>query len=139
MKANTSPWPSVRSAQVAGVLLGVLLIQLSWLIATPAAALKAIPVGAEQGRIEITDKGEFLDSRGDNIQVETAPGRDGLAGRMGVKASAPGLSPNWVVFALTNVTDRPVERWLTAERYNVIGSGVVWPDLDARRIEAVGG
>ncbi len=137
MKANSSPWPSVRSAQLAGVLLGLLLIQLSWLIAQPAAALKAIPVGSEQGRIEVTDKGEFLDSRGDNIQVETAPGRDGLAGRMGVKASAPGLSPNWVVFALTNVTDRPVERWLTAERYNVIGSGVVWPDLDARRIEAV--
>ena len=30
-----------------------------------------------------------------------------------------------------------MERWLTADRYNVVGSGAVWPDLDARRIEAV--
>ena len=41
------------------------------------------------------------------------------------------------MFALTNPTDKPIERWLTADRYNIIGSGVVWPDLDARRIEAV--
>ena len=41
------------------------------------------------------------------------------------------------MFALTNPTDKPIERWLTAERYNIIGSGAVWPDLDARRIEAV--
>ena len=37
-----------------------------------------------------------------------------------------------MVFALTNPTDKPIERWLTAERYNVIGSGAVWPDLDAQ-------
>ena len=30
--------------------------------------------------------------------------------------------------------DKPVERWLTAARYNVVGSGAVWPDLDAQRI-----
>ena len=41
------------------------------------------------------------------------------------------------MFALRNPTDRPIERWITAERYTVIGSGVVWPDLDARRIEAI--
>ena len=45
--------------------------------------------------------------------------------------------PNWMVFALTNPTDKPIERWLTADRYNVVGSGAIWPDLDARRIEAV--
>ena len=41
------------------------------------------------------------------------------------------------MFALTNTTDKPIERWLTADRYDIVGSGVVWPDLDARRIEAV--
>ena len=40
------------------------------------------------------------------------------SGRMSVRASAQGLSPNWVVFALRNATDRPIERWVTAERYS---------------------
>ncbi len=56
---------------------------------------------------------------------------------MSVAAETPGTNPNWIVFALSNPTDKPVERWLTADRYSIIGSGVVWPDLDARRIEAV--
>ncbi len=104
--------------------------------AAPAAALKAIPVAPDQDRIEITALGELHESRGDNLQVDTA-GVDGAAGRMSVRAATIGTSPSWVVFALQNQTDKPIERWLTAERYNVIGSGIVWPDLDARRIELV--
>ena len=56
---------------------------------------------------------------------------------MAVKASTPGTSPNWIVFALTNPTSKAIELWLTADRYSPIGSGVVWPDLDTRRIAAV--
>ncbi|WP_291176683.1 EAL domain-containing protein [Hyphomicrobium sp.] len=103
----------------------------------PALALKAIEIGSDQGRVEITTLGDLYESRGDSLQVETAAGADGLAGRMSVDATTPGTNPNWVVFALTNPTDKPVERWLSADRYSVIGSGVVWPDLDARRIEKV--
>src|SRR5258706_7392788 len=53
------------------------------------------------------------------------------------RASTPGTNPSWAVSALQNETDKPIERWLTAERYTVVGSGIIWPDLDARRIEAV--
>jgi len=102
-----------------------------------AFALRAIEIGTDQGRVEITTLGDLYESRGDSLQVETAAGADGLAGRMTVQAVTPGTNPNWIVFALTNSTDKPVERWLSADRYSVIGSGVVWPDLDARRIEAV--
>lgn len=105
--------------------------------AGPALALKAIEIGSDQGRVEITTLGDLYEQRGDSLQVETAAGEDGLAGRMSVSATTPGTNPNWIVFALTNPTDKPVERWLSADRYSVIGSGVVWPDLDARRIEAV--
>lgn len=105
--------------------------------AEPALALKAIEIGSDQGRVEITTLGDLYESRGDSLQVETAAGADGLAGRMSVSATTPGTNPNWIVFALTNPTDKPVERWLSADRYSVIGSGVVWPDLDARRVEAV--
>ena len=56
---------------------------------------------------------------------------------MSVRAATPGTNPAWFVFALTNTTDKAVERWLAADRYGMVGSGVVWPDLDARRIDAV--
>jgi diguanylate cyclase (GGDEF)-like protein len=102
-----------------------------------ALALKAIELGTDQGRVEITTLGDLYEQRGDSLQVETAAGADGLAGRMSVQATTPGTNPNWIVFALSNPTDKPVERWLTADRYSVVGSGIVWPDLDARRVEAV--
>jgi diguanylate cyclase (GGDEF)-like protein/PAS domain S-box-containing protein len=109
------------------------------LVALPgrAFALKPIVIEPDHDRVEVTTLGEFYDARGDSLQVETAPAADGMTGRISVTAKTPGTNPNWVVFALTNPTDKPVERWLTAERYNIIGSGAVWPDLDAQRIEAV--
>jgi diguanylate cyclase (GGDEF)-like protein len=102
-----------------------------------AEALTPIPIQADQDRIEITTLGDAYEGRGDSLQVETAPGADGVSGRMTVRASVPGTSPNWMVFALTNKTDKPLERLLTADRYTIVGSGTVWPDLDARRIESV--
>lgn len=120
-------------------LIAMVLLALAGLMARaePALALKAIEIGSDQGRVEITTLGELYESRGDSLQVETAAGADGLAGRMSVDAVTSGTNPNWVVFALTNPSDKPVERWLSADRYSIIGSGIVWPDLDARRIEAV--
>ena len=106
-------------------------------LAGHAVALTPIPVQDDQDRIEITNLGEAYEGRGDSLQVETAAGQDGVSGRMTVRASAPGTSPNWMVFALTNKTDKSLERLLTADRYSVVGSGTVWPDLDARRIESV--
>jgi diguanylate cyclase (GGDEF)-like protein/PAS domain S-box-containing protein len=119
--------------------LGAVLVAVLALVALPgpAFALKPIVIEPDQERIEITTLGEFYDGRGDSLQVETAPAADGMTGRISVTAKTPGTNPNWIVFALSNPTDKPIERWLTAERYNVIGSGAVWPDLDARRIEAV--
>jgi diguanylate cyclase (GGDEF)-like protein len=102
-----------------------------------AAALTPIVVAPEQERVEITTLGEAYEGRGDSLQVETAAGADGVTGRMTVRSSAPGANPNWMVFALTNKTDKPLERWLTADRYNIIGSGTIYPDLDARRVESV--
>ncbi|WP_245279921.1 EAL domain-containing protein [Hyphomicrobium sp. 99] len=102
-----------------------------------AEALTPIPVQSDQDRLEITTLGEAYEGRGDSLQVETAAGSDGVSGRMTVRASVPGTSPNWMVFALTNKTDKSLERLLTADRYTIVGSGTIWPDLDARRIESV--
>ena len=102
-----------------------------------AHALKAIEIDPELERIDITGLGEGYEGRGDNLRIETAPGADGTAGPMSVRALTPGTSPSWFVFALSNPTDKPLERWLVADRYSAVGSGIVWPGLDARRIDAV--
>ena len=129
------PWPAGLLHRLASVVVAFLMV----MVAVPgtALALNAIEIASDQGRIEITTLGELYEGRGDTLQVETAAGADGIAGRMSVSATTSGTNPNWIVFALTNPTDRPVVRWLTADRYNLIGSGIVWPDLDAKRIEAV--
>jgi diguanylate cyclase (GGDEF)-like protein/PAS domain S-box-containing protein len=118
--------------------LAALLLVAALLVHTPVAlALKAIEIDNDLDRIEITALGEAYEGRGDALQIETAPGADGVRGRMSVQASTAGTNPAWFVFALTNATDKPIERWLAADRYNTVGSGVVWPDLDARRVDAV--
>ncbi|MDX2308939.1 MAG: EAL domain-containing protein [Hyphomicrobium sp.] len=105
--------------------------------ATGANALDAIAISPDQDRIEITTLGQLYEGRGDSLQVETAASADGTTGRMSVRAATPGTNPSWLVFALTNTSEVAIERWLTADRYHIIGSGIVWPDLDAQRIEAV--
>lgn len=107
------------------------------LVPVAAMAMSPIVVQPDIEKMEITALGDAYEGRGDSMQIETAPGADGVTGRMTVRASVPGANPNWMVFSLTNATDKPMERWLTADRYTVSGSGTIWPDLDARRIEAV--
>ena len=124
------------AVRLALALLVALAVQLVWGM-PPAFALSAIEVGNDTERIEISALGEGHDPHGDTLQIETVPGADGVRGRMSVQAVTPGTSPSWFVFALTNTTDKPLERWLVADRYATVGSGVVWPDLDARRIDAV--
>jgi diguanylate cyclase (GGDEF)-like protein/PAS domain S-box-containing protein len=100
----------------------------------PAHALESIVIGPDQERIDITLLGELYEARGDRLSVETAPGPDGVAGRMAVSAKTDGTNPNWVVFALNNPTDQTVSLYLMAQRYDLIGSKIIWPDLDAPRI-----
>jgi diguanylate cyclase (GGDEF)-like protein/PAS domain S-box-containing protein len=102
--------------------------------AGPALALNAIVVGSEEDAIDITLLGEQYEGRGDKLSIETAPGADGITGRMSVSAKTPGTNPNWIVFALTNNTEKSIRRFLTAQRYDIIGSKAFQPNLDARRI-----
>ena len=41
------------------------------------------------------------------------------------------------MFALNNPTDQTVTLWLMAQRYELVGSQVIWPDLDSPRIANV--
>ncbi|MFY9877272.1 MAG: sensor domain-containing phosphodiesterase [Rhodomicrobium sp.] len=104
---------------------------------TPSRAVEPIVIGPDDEKIDITLLGEFYERRGDKLSVETAANSDGIAGRMTVSAKTPGTNPSWVVFALSNPTDKPIVRFLTAQRYDIVGSRVTKPDLDAPRISNV--
>ena len=100
-------------------------------------AIEAIVVKPEQEKIDITSLGELYEGRGDNLQIETAPGQDGYIGRMAVQATTPGTNPGWLVFALTNPTTESIVRWLVAPRYTLANSRAFWPELDAGRVAAI--
>ncbi len=99
--------------------------------------MEPIVVGPDQDRIDVTALAEVHEGRGDRLQLDTAPGPDGIIGRMAVQASNPGSNPGWVVFALTNPTAERVTRWLVAPRYMLTNSRVLWPELDSARISTI--
>ena len=103
----------------------------------PAKAIEAIPLTGDKDVIDISQRGVFYEGRGDRLQVETAAGRDGIAGRMAVRAAQTGSNPRWVVFALHNSGSDSIEQWLTTDRYSLNGSKFFDPDLDKGRIGAV--
>lgn len=143
MMARAAHWLAKRGAtmlQRMVVLWALALIAITVPVlfgAAPAQALQPIVVSPDQDRVEITSLGELYEGRGDSLQIETAAGPDGAVARMSVRATLASTNPNWIVFALANPTDKPIERWITADRYTITGSGAIWPDLDARRIEAI--
>ena len=108
------------------------LLCLTLMLAGPAmvlpaqAAIKAIDINNnDPDRVDISSYGETQLDRGDTLQLDTVAGSDGITQRFVVPAATPGTNPGWFVFALRNVTDKPIERWLTADRYASSGSGVV--------------
>ena len=64
-----------------------------------------------------------------------SPARRHHRSALSVPAATPGTNPAWFVFALRNVTDKPIERWLTADRYGTVGlrRGVARPRRAAHR------
>jgi len=99
----------------------------------PAVALEPIVLTPDIQRVEITKFSEHYKERGDTLQVETASDA-GISNRMAVKAQTPGTDPKWIVFALKNPTDKQIVRLVSTKRYNIIGSGILRPDLDAQRL-----
>ncbi len=119
--------------------LAALAIVLAVLASEPAGAqtLEAIKLTGNEERVQITPNALTIDGQGDNLRVNTAADADGVRRLMSVRAKTRGSNPTWLVFALHNKTERPITRWLTSARYDIIGSGIVWPDLDSERIRAL--
>ena len=99
-----------------------------------ARALDAIPVPLDGKTLDLTNKVEIRRQADERVQVQTAPGPDGIVRRIEVRAqSGPGASEG-AVFALANNGDQQIDRLLVSPHFRLAGSGLFWPDLGASRI-----
>jgi hypothetical protein len=100
--------------------------------ACPAHAVDAVALSRDVDAIELTPVIERHRTEGDRIEVSMAPGRNGIVHRMEVRARQGGT--HWAVFALANTSDFRTERLIVVPRFRLIGSGLLWPDLDFSRV-----
>src|SRR5665811_2180868 len=94
----------------------------------PAAALDAVGVGAEDGRISLGHAMERRPETGRSLRIE---GEGGAA--VDATASPSNLSPGWIVFALKNDSPQPLTRWLVLENSGSADSGFFLPVLGGPR------
>ena len=116
--------------------LAILLLALCALV-SPARAIEPVPVPLDTKAIDLSTRMELYSSKGDRIQVSTAPDQDKIVRRIEVSARQAGTRPSWIVFALANETNEQIERLIVAPHFRLAGSGVIWPDLGASRIAAI--
>lgn len=105
--------------------------------ASGAHALEAIAIRKGATATDLLPATERYRTDSDRVQLSTAPGSDGIVRRIEVIASVVKGSSDWAVFALANNTDEQVDRLIVAPHYTMVGSGLFWPDLGAKRIVSV--
>jgi diguanylate cyclase (GGDEF)-like protein/PAS domain S-box-containing protein len=103
--------------------------------ATAAQAVQAVNVRRDVPAIDLTEAVERQQTEGDRVQVSTAPGPDGIVRRIEVRAREGGN--NWAVFALANASDEQFDRLIVVPHYQMVGSGLIWPDLGLSRIASI--
>ena len=116
---------------------GIVFAALALAAPAPGQAVEAVRVPPDAQAIDLTQIAVPYNAEGDAIQVSTAPGADGIVRRIEVRAKEAGTKSSWIVLALTNDTGEQIERLLVAPHFRLVGSGVIWPDLGARRISAI--
>ena len=124
--------PPILSLRVLVLFLGGLLATI--LSGSHAFALDVVVVPSDSAAISLLPYVDLHRSGGDEIQLSTAPGADGIVRRIAVKAKSEGSHPDWIVFALKSSASEPITLWIVAPHIRVVGSGVIWPDLGATRI-----
>jgi diguanylate cyclase (GGDEF)-like protein/PAS domain S-box-containing protein len=116
---------------------GVLLAFVVLLTALPASAIEPISIDREDIALDLSGAVEIYRDQGQNFQVSTAPGIDGIVRRIEVEALDEGSSGDWAVFALANTTDQQLDRLIVAPHFRLVGSGLLWPDLGSNRLAAI--
>ncbi len=104
---------------------------------SPAAAIEPIKISRDDIALNLTGAVEVYRDQGENFQVSTAPGPDGIVRRIEVEANDKTSQGNWAVFALANSSDQQLDRLIVAPHFRLVGSGLLWPDLGSNRISAI--
>ncbi|TWG63040.1 PAS domain S-box-containing protein/diguanylate cyclase (GGDEF)-like protein [Aminobacter sp. J44] len=103
----------------------------------PAMAIEPITISKNDVALDLSRAVEIYRDQGENFQVSTAPGLDGIVRRIEVSALDERSTGDWAVFALANTTDEQIDRLIVAPHYRLVGSGLAWPDLGSNRIAAI--
>src|SRR5215469_9545440 len=107
-------------------------IVIATLAPSAVRAVDAVNISVDASAIDLTDALERPKGEGDRVQVSTAADAEGIVRRIEVRSREP--SPHWVVFALANNGTDQIDRLLVAQRYRMVGSGLLWPDLGSLRL-----
>jgi diguanylate cyclase (GGDEF)-like protein/PAS domain S-box-containing protein len=131
-------WPAGAFLTLRALLFALLFSPLfSAVFSLPAMAIEPIKIAREDVALDLSRAVEIYRNQGQNFQVSTAPGIDGIVRRIEVEALDERSSGDWAVFALANTTDRQLDRLIVAPHYRLVGSGLMWPDLGSNRIAAI--
>ncbi|MEQ1942176.1 EAL domain-containing protein [Mesorhizobium sp. VNQ89] len=104
---------------------------------TGAFAIEPIKISRDNVALDLSRAVQIYQNQGENFQVSTAPGPDGIVRRIEVEANDERSSGDWAVFALANTTDEQIDRLIVAPHFRLVNSGLFWPDLGSSRIAAI--
>ncbi len=102
-----------------------------------ANAVEPVSVSKDLKAIDISNTGDWYRGIDGSLKVSTAPDRDGIVRRVEIRPKNASTNANWYVFALANDTSEQIDRLIVAPHYRMVNAGVIWPDLDSVRIEAI--
>ncbi len=102
-----------------------------------AYAVEPIKIARDDVALDLSGAVEIYRNQGENFQVSTAPGPDGIVRRIEVEANDARSTGDWAVFALANTTDQQLDRLIVAPHFRLVNSGIFWPDLGSTRIAAI--
>ncbi len=125
---------SLPAAKHAVALLTALFLALA---ALPASAVEPIKISRDDVALDLSRAVEIYRDQGENFQISTAPGADGIVRRIEVEAQDERSTGDWAVFALANTTDEQLDRLIVAPHFRLVDSGLIWPDLGSQRISAI--
>ncbi|TCD13530.1 putative bifunctional diguanylate cyclase/phosphodiesterase [Oricola cellulosilytica] len=107
------------------------------LLTAPAGAVEPISISRNAEALDLSGAVTIYHNRGQNFQISTAPGADGIVRTIEIQATREDTEGHWAVFALANTTDTQIDRLIVAPHFRLVGSDFFWPDLGSRRIVSI--